>query len=102
MNIKDYFTWRKTDKLPTNEEERRSILEREKEEATKKNEPWVAVLETHVDPKKVTNGYFELDWNNEFIETLLDAGYIGETQEEIVEKWFKGIARQILAEEIQT
>ena len=86
----------------SSEAHRRAILQKEKEEATKNGNPWVAVLDTQVNPDNIKNGFFELDWNNEFIETLLDAGYIGETHEEIVEKWFKGIARQILAEEIQT
>lgn len=101
MSLKDYFTWRKSDPL-TPEEERRKVLEKEKQIATRKKEPWVAVLDTNVDPKNIRNGFFELDWNNEFIECLLDAGYTGETSEEIVEKWFKGVARQILAEEIKS
>jgi len=101
MSIKDYFTWRKSDPL-TPEEERRKILEAEKKEATRKKKPWVAVLDTSVDPKNVTNGFFELDWNNEFVEMLVDHGYIGSTQEEIVEKWFKSVARQILAEGIES
>ena len=56
------------------EEERRAVLAKEKEEATKKGEPWVGVLDTKVNPENIRNGFFELDWNNEFIEQLLDAG----------------------------
>ena len=100
MSLKDYFTWRKSDPL-TPEEERRQVLEKEKRLATQQKKPWVAVLETSVDPKNISNGFFELDWNDEFIEMLVDHGYIGSTQEEIVEKWFKGVARQILAESTQ-
>ena len=48
---------------------------------------------------RLRNGFFELDWNNEFIEKLLDAGYKGETNEQIVDGWFKTIARNILQEE---
>ena len=47
----------------------------------------------------IRNGFFELDWNNEFIEKLLDAGYKGETNEQIVDGWFKTIASNILKEE---
>ena len=78
------------------EEERRAVLAKEKEEATKKGEPWVGVLDTKVNPDNIKNGFFELDWNNEFIEQLLDAGYTGETNEQIVDAWFKTIARQVL------
>ena len=78
------------------EEERRAVLAKEKEEASKKGEPWVGVLDTKVNPDNIKNGFFELDWNNEFIEQLLDAGYTGESNEQIVDAWFKTIARQVL------
>ena len=78
------------------EEERRAVLAKEKEEATKKGEPWVGVLGTKVNPENIRNGFFELDWNNEFIEQLLDAGYFVESNEQIVDAWFKTIARQVL------
>ena len=81
------------------EEERRAVLAKEKEEASKKGEPWVGVLDTKVNPDNIKNGFFELDWNNEFIEQLLDAGYKGETNEQIVDAWFKTIARNILEEQ---
>jgi hypothetical protein len=81
------------------EDQRRAILQKEKEEATKKGEPWVAVLDTQLNPDNIKNGFFELDWNNQFIEELLDAGYKGETNEQIVDAWFKTIAMQILGEQ---
>tara|TARA_B100000941_G_C28112889_1_gene354162 strand:- start:34 stop:372 length:339 start_codon:yes stop_codon:yes gene_type:complete len=83
----------------TAEEQRRTILEKEKQQANKRKEPWVAVLDTHINPDNIRNGFFELDWNNEFIERLLDAGYKGETNEQIVDAWFKTIARQILEDQ---
>jgi len=86
-------------KESTNEDKRREILAKEKEDATKKGEPWVAVLDTQINPDNIKNGFFELDWNNQFIEELLDAGYKGETNEEIVDGWFKTIAMQILGEQ---
>ncbi len=83
----------------TTEDKRRAILATEKELATEAGEPWVAVLDTQVNPENIRNGFFELDWNNEFIEQLLDAGYKGETNEEIVDQWFKTIIVQMLEEE---
>ena len=83
----------------TTEDKRRAILAKEKEEATSKGEPCVAVLDTQLNPDNIKNGFFELDWNNQFIEELLDAGYTGETNEEIVDGWFKTIAIQILGEQ---
>jgi hypothetical protein len=83
----------------TAEELRREALEAEKELATKNGEAWVAVLDTQVNPDNIRNGFFELDWNNEFIEQLLDAGYSGETNEQIVDAWFRTIVYQMLEEE---
>ena len=83
----------------TQEEIRRAALEAEKEAATKAGEPWVAVLDTQINPENIRNGFFELDWNNEFIEQLLDAGYKGETNEAIVDAWFRTIVIQMLEEE---
>ena len=81
------------------EEERKAVMAKEKEEATAKGEPWVGVLDTKVIPEIIRNGFFELDWNNEFVEKLMDAGYTGETAEAVVDGWFKTIARQILDDE---
>ena len=81
------------------EEQRRAILQKEKYQATAEGKPWVGVLDTQVNPENIKNGLFELDGNNEFIEQLVDAGYSGETNEEIVNGWFRTIAIQILEEE---
>lgn len=80
---------------------RLELLMAEKKAAQKAKKPWVAVLDTHVNEKDIKNGFFELDWNNEFIEQLLDAGYTGETNEQIVDGWFKDVARNILKDQGQ-
>ena len=90
-----------TKEEPTTEDQRRSILEKEKAQATKDKKPWVAVLDTQVNPDNIRNGFFELDWNNELIEQLIDAGYKGESNEEIVDAWFKTVISQMLEEEGQ-
>jgi len=90
------------DSYDTTEQKRRAILAQEKQEATGKGEAWVGVLDTQLNPDNIKNGFFELDWNNQFIEELLDAGYSGESNEEIVDGWFKTIAVQILGEQGMT
>lgn len=74
-----------------------------KERATELKEPWVAVLDTKVNPENIRNGFFELDWNEYFIVQLKQAGYgfDGDPDEEIVDRWFRDLARNILAEEGQ-
>ena len=49
----------------------------------------MAVLDTQIIPDDIKNGFPELDWNNEFIEELIDAGYTGEKPEDIVDAWFQ-------------
>lgn len=70
-----------------------------KELATEKKEPWVAVLDTHVNKENVRNGFFELDWNEYFVLQLRSAGYTGESDEAIVDKWFQELCRGVGAEE---
>jgi hypothetical protein len=74
-----------------------------KERATQRGEPWVGVLETHINKENVRNGFFELDWNDEFIVQLRKAGYgyDADPQEQIVDRWFRDLAHNVLAEEGQ-
>lgn len=96
--VKDIFVKKKDTEADVSSP-RLEALMKEKEEATAKGEAWVAVLDTKINEDNIKNGFFELDWNNEFIEKLLDAGYKGESNEQIVDAWFKTIARNILQEE---
>ena len=67
-----------------------------KEIATEKGEPWVAVVETgFADPKNPNTGFFELDWNKAFVEQLIEAGYSGRTDEDVIDLWFNDICRGV-------
>jgi len=72
-----------------------------KERANRRKEPWVAVLETHVNKDNPANGFFELDWNEHFVEQLRQSGYglEGDTDELVVDIWFKTLARNMLSDE---
>jgi hypothetical protein len=72
-----------------------------KERATRRKEPWVAVLETHVNKENPANGFFELDWNDQFVVQLRQAGYglEGDPDELVVDLWFKTLARNMLSDE---
>jgi hypothetical protein len=67
--------------------------------ATAKKEPYVAVLNTEVNPENPRNGFFELDWNEYFVLMLTKNGYRGTTEEEIVDQWFGDLCRQVGSEE---
>jgi hypothetical protein len=74
-----------------------------KDRATAQGMPYVTVLDTHVNKDNIRNGFFELDWNELFILELKQAGYgfDGDPEEEIVDRWFRDIVRNMLGEEGQ-
>lgn len=70
----------------------------DKDKATARGESYIRVIETHIDPNNPSNGYFELDWNSFFIDELKKAGYTGNTEEEIIDKWFRNLCQSIISE----
>lgn len=80
------------------EEANRIALLSPKELATEKKEPWVAVINTHVNQDNIRNGFFELDWNEYFVLQLKQAGYKGDTDEAVVDQWFQELCRNVGAE----
>jgi hypothetical protein len=72
-----------------------------KERATRKKEPWIAVLETHVNKDNIRNGFFELDWNEHFVLKLKQEGYgfDGDKDEEIVDRWFRELCANVVVDE---
>ena len=69
-----------------------------KELANEKKEPWVGVLETHVNKENIKHGFFDLDWNEYFVLELRSAGYKGTTDEEVVDQWFSDLCRHVALE----
>jgi len=71
-----------------------------KDRATRRKEPWVGVLETHVNKDNVRNGFFELDWNELFVLKLKQEGYgaDGDKDEEIVDRWFRELCANVVVD----
>jgi len=103
MKWLDKLLGKSTDAM--NIEEKRKVIketlsgrEQEKALANLDKEPWVKVLNIQFNPEDPQKGFFELDWNEHFVEQLAQNGYSGATPEAIVDQWFtdlcKGIARQ--------
>lgn len=72
-------------------------LQNEKDAFTAKGEPWVAVLRMEVDPNNLSEGAFELDWNEIFVARLIKAGYRGKDDKAIVEQWFNNVCSNVVA-----
>ena len=71
-----------------------------KDRATKLKEPWVGVLNTHVNKDNIRNGFFELDWNDEFVLKLKQEGYgfDGDNDEEIIDRWFRELCANVVVD----
>ena len=70
-----------------------------KAQATKKKQPYVTVVNVEMKDNNPRNGFFELDWNKYFIKELRVNGYQGDSEEEIVDAWFKELCGTIAQEE---
>ena len=73
--------------------------DKEKALANVTNEPWVKVLTVDVNEENDSQGFFELDWNEQFVEMLIENGYTGTSPEETVNSWFTDVCRGIIREE---
>lgn len=70
----------------------------DKEIATEKGQPYVAILSMDVDPENLNEGAFELDWNDKFIANLRRAGYQGKEDADLVDQWFQNVCRNVVLE----
>ena len=73
----------------------------EKQLATERGKPWVAIISMDIDPNNLHQGAFELDWNDKFIFNLIRAGYQikkEDTDAEIVDRWFQNVCRHVVME----
>lgn len=73
--------------------------ERDKQIATIRKEPYVTVTEMGIENDDIRQGFFELDWNDEFVIMLQNAGITGTSDDDVVNKWFNGVCRTVLLQE---
>jgi hypothetical protein len=109
LGVLDMFEWfKKKAKTPQSVVEKVAKVKvaeppakTEKQIATEKGEPYVAVLSMDVDPNNLHQGAFELDWNEIFVARLIKAGYMMKPTDsdcEIVDRWFQNICRHVVME----
>ena len=70
----------------------------DKDLATEKGEPYIAILSMDMDPTDINSGAFEFDWNDKFIANLVRAGYQGKTDADLVDQWFQNVCRNVVLE----
>ena len=91
-------------KKPVVEEKPKPKKKSEKDTATEKGEPYVAILSVELDPENIGNGAFELDWNDKFIANLVRAGYQlkkDDTDADLVDRWFADVCKNVIAENFE-
>ena len=83
------------------EQKAKAPVKTEKEIATEKNEPYVAMVRMDIDPDNLHQGAFELDWNEIFVARLVKAGYMmkpDDVDADIVDRWFQNVCRHVVME----
>jgi hypothetical protein len=83
---------------PRAEAKPKKVEKSAKELATERGEPWVNIEAIELDPENIGNGAFELDWNQFFVAKLIRAGYKGNDDQQIVDRWFQDICRNVVLE----
>ena len=75
----------------------KNLFKKPKPEPTGKEgkEPWVNVVNTNFDEGNPNHGFMELEWNKPFIDFLREHNYEGKTDEEVVDKWFTDLCKNI-------
>jgi hypothetical protein len=99
MKLLDRFFKKKP--APKAEPKPKKVEKSEKELATERGEPWVNVLSMELDPADMSQGAFELDWNDKFIANLVRAGYKmkdTDSDADLVDRWFQNVCRNVVLE----
>jgi len=86
----------RTAMLAAEEKERK---EAEKTLATEAGEPWINIVSMEMEPENGANiGAIEMDWNEQFIKVLQQNGYIGVSDEDAVDQWFRDVCKHVILE----
>lgn len=75
-----------------------SQQEHDKALADLRSEPWVAMPDIRWDPNDPGRSYFELDYNDHFVQFLKNNNYAGATDDQIVEAWLTDVCRSVAQE----
>lgn len=96
--VLDMFDWFKKKPEPAKEAKPAKPKKTDKELATDKGEPYVAILKVDLDPNNPRYGSFELDWNQQFVMKLMQSGYRADKEEDMVDQWFQDVCRHVVLE----
>ena len=101
MGLLDRFRSKKKQKPAKEDKIAQTKTKSDKELATERGEPYVAILSMDINPENLHEGAFELDWNDKFVANLVRAGYqikANDTDADIVDRWFQNVCRHVVME----
>ncbi len=73
----------------------------DKNMATHNGEDYIRVVGMELDEDKPGQGFFELDFNENFVEYLAKAGYDGLEPDQIVDNWFSDLCKNIVLNDLE-
>jgi hypothetical protein len=80
-------------------EEEKKRKEAKKVLATEQGIPYIDFLDVAMDPdNEASLGAIEMDWNVHFIEMLQRHGYVGVSDEDAVDQWFRDVCKSVVLE----
>ena len=101
MGFLDRFKKKKPVAKVAEPKEKKAPVKTAKEIATEKGEAYINIIGMDVDPNDISNGAFELDWNEKFIADLVRHGYMmdkNDSDADIVDRWFTAVCRNVVLE----
>ena len=75
--------------------------EYDKNMANHKGEEYIRVVGMELDENSPGQGFFELDFNEQFVEYLAKAGYDGLEPDQIVDNWFSDLCKNIVLNDLE-
>ena len=73
----------------------------DKNMATHNGKEYVRVVGMELDEEKPGQGFFELDFNEHFVEYLAKSGYEGLEPDDIVDSWFSDLCKNIVLSDLE-
>lgn len=75
-----------------------TAIERRRDAATARQEPFIAIADMDVDYNNLTSGSFAFIWNDLFLARLMKVGYVGTVDHDLVDQWFTAVCRNVVLE----
>ena len=101
MGLFDRFRNKKKQKSAREDKIVQAIKKSDKDLATERGEPYIAITSMDINPDNLHEGAFELDWNDKFVANLVRAGYRmkpDDSDADIVDRWFQNVCRHVVME----